>query len=84
MSEYGLVLTGTLRGVRQQGYDVDGERRSQTVLVIDSGGDYLDQVVVPSDQAARVRADLDGRKGDELRLSVFVGNYRKLWLREVL
>lgn len=85
MDGFGLVLTGTLRNVSERTYRTeDGEQKSQTVAIVDTGGDYLEQVSIRKDDAASARRVLEPLKGSTVSLDVSVGNFRRLWFNGVL
>lgn len=85
MDDFGLVLTGTLRNVSERTYRTeDGEQKSQTVAIIDTGRDYLEQVSIRKDDAASARRVLEPLKGETVSLDVSVGNFCRLWFNGVL
>ncbi|MDY0292624.1 MAG: hypothetical protein RBR02_09865 [Desulfuromonadaceae bacterium] len=85
MGDFGLVLTGTLRNVSERTYRTeDGEQRHQTVAIVDTGRDYLEQVSIRKDDAGSARRVLEPLIGSTVALDVSVGNFRRLWFNGVL
>ncbi len=85
MEDFGLVLTGTLRNVSERTYRTeDGEQKHQTVAIVDTGRDYLEQVSIRKDDAGSARRVLEPLIGSTVSLDVSVGNFRRLWFNGVL
>ena len=81
---HGLVLTGELRRVKLVHIRPDeGDWFDQWQIVIDTGADYLQRVVVRRGDE-ELAALLQGHEGEHVSLEVSVGNFRKLWLERVL